>query len=387
MPQPIEKIANHPELFPTLNEDSRQSVVKSLAEKAIVDIDQLYGLLLVEGIQENEDIKKIVSPEGRDAILARLREILGEQGKHEIRPWENLPLSLGLISEGKSMLLNEGKALGVKRFQPVDQNATPENKALLGDAVKILKNAIQSSNSKSYYCCEGENLIPIRNQGSRSTCVAFAFTYANEYFSYVKTGKKTPYKYFSAPNQLSQQYLYLKAKEMDGNVDCGTSLVNGANVLTAYGQCIESYLLYNSQGGCADNGTSNPMLDSIASRYNAPCIRLAPDDIEAFKAAINCNGYVVVGIQVYASWLGNRACKERGVITMPLTNEPEYGKHALALVAYGLDDSIPGGGAFIAKNSWGTDWAPSSSQRAGYAIIPFQYILDHCVDAYTILCP
>lgn len=51
------------------------------------------------------------------------------------------------------------------------------------------------------------------------------------------------------------------------------------------------------------------------------------------------------------------------------------GGHALCLAGYVDDNSYPGGGYFIARNSWSSDkWAPDSPEMPGYALIPYAYI-------------
>lgn len=51
------------------------------------------------------------------------------------------------------------------------------------------------------------------------------------------------------------------------------------------------------------------------------------------------------------------------------------GGHALCLAGYVDDNSYPGGGYFIARNSWSADkWAPDSPEMPGYALIPYAYI-------------
>lgn len=53
------------------------------------------------------------------------------------------------------------------------------------------------------------------------------------------------------------------------------------------------------------------------------------------------------------------------------------GGHALCFAGYVDDDSYPGGGYFIARNSWSDDkWAPDSPEMPGYALLPYAYIAD-----------
>ena len=53
------------------------------------------------------------------------------------------------------------------------------------------------------------------------------------------------------------------------------------------------------------------------------------------------------------------------------------GGHALCLAGYVDDDSCPGGGYFIARNSWSdSKWAPESPEMPGYALLPYAYVAD-----------
>ena len=52
------------------------------------------------------------------------------------------------------------------------------------------------------------------------------------------------------------------------------------------------------------------------------------------------------------------------------------GWHALCLAGYVDDESYPGGGYFIARNSWSDDeWAPDSPEMPGYALLPYDYVV------------
>ena len=58
------------------------------------------------------------------------------------------------------------------------------------------------------------------------------------------------------------------------------------------------------------------------------------------------------------------------------------GGHAMLLVGYEEDMSIPGGGAFIVRNSWGGDWGDG-----GYGRLPYAYVELFATSAATILVP
>jgi C1A family cysteine protease len=69
--------------------------------------------------------------------------------------------------------------------------------------------------------------------------------------------------------------------------------------------------------------------------------------------------------------------------------DPCEGAHAFCIVGYEDDDreesiARPGGGCFIFRNSWGTDWAPSNEHGRGYGQIPYDYLTRYCVDACIV---
>ena len=71
---------------------------------------------------------------------------------------------------------------------------------------------------------------------------------------------------------------------------------------------------------------------------------------------------------------------------LPDTFETNVG-HAVLITGYQDDATVPGGGYFIAKNSWGTSPPnQNSNQPAGYYEVPYSYIgIDnlHLVDALS----
>lgn len=64
---------------------------------------------------------------------------------------------------------------------------------------------------------------------------------------------------------------------------------------------------------------------------------------------------------------------EDGVVLRTFLKDFDGG-HALCFAGYVDDASYPGGGYFLARNSWGTEWAPESPDGAGYARIPYAYM-------------
>lgn len=61
------------------------------------------------------------------------------------------------------------------------------------------------------------------------------------------------------------------------------------------------------------------------------------------------------------------------------------GGHALCLAGYVDDANYPGGGYFIARNSWSdSSWAPESPEAPGYALLPYSLISDFGQEGYCL---
>ena len=86
---------------------------------------------------------------------------------------------------------------------------------------------------------------------------------------------------------------------------------------------------------------------------------------------------VVVGTLVFDSWLRSPETRRTGKITMPLPGEPTEGGHAWCIVGYQDEASVPGGGYFIVRNSWGTGWGDR-----GFAYASNDYARDAFTEAY-----
>ena len=80
-----------------------------------------------------------------------------------------------------------------------------------------------------------------------------------------------------------------------------------------------------------------------------------------------------------------RKDRENGVIELKLQLNKLCGWHALCLAGYVDDESYPGGGYFIARNSWSDDeWAPDSPEMPGYAMVPYDYVVELGVEGHVM---
>jgi len=217
-------------------------------------------------------------------------------------------------------------------------------------------------------------MSPVRFQGARGTCVSFALTAIHEYARRAQ----------GTPEDFSEQYLYHQMKLIDGSVACGTWQRYGAQVLGTKGQCLEITWPYNPNLPCNKNGVLPPDADSEAAEYPTSLVPVVSTDVAAIKAALADRRPVGISIPVYNSWYLNPETQRSGRITMPLSNDVQAGGHAVCLVGYQDDPSSPGGGYFILRNSWGTNWGYQDPYGQGYGTIAYQYISGYCWETYTL---
>ncbi|ESW74461.1 hypothetical protein X773_26790 [Mesorhizobium sp. LSJC285A00] len=214
---------------------------------------------------------------------------------------------------------------------------------------------------------------PIRNQGGRGTCVAFAMTAVHEFHR----------KMAGTAQDFSEQFLYYETKLIDGHPnDCGTWQIRAAQVLAGKGECRELVWSYNPAGACNQNGEpANARTDGAS--FKLPTIVLGPKDVNAIKFALAGGATVGFSIPVYDSWYHSAYTRQTGRINMRVGSEPQVGGHAMCFVGYQDDSSAPGGGFFILRNSWDLSWGYQCIYGAGYGTIPYAYISSDGWEAVT----
>jgi len=132
--------------------------------------------------------------------------------------------------------------------------------------------------------------------------------------------------------------------------------------LVDYGICTETEYPYSDHEQSCPFGTY-PSLTQFQSWHRVPC-----GDIDAIKTAIMTYGVVDVAVYAGTAFQGydGRVYEDSNT---DCDGTPCYyttSNHAVALV--GWDDSPPegGGGVWILRNSWGTDWGESGYMRIRY---------------------
>jgi hypothetical protein len=223
-------------------------------------------------------------------------------------------------------------------------------------------------------------LPPIRNQAARGTCVAFTLTALHEFY----------YRSRNRTIDFSEQYLYYRTKQIDGApYVCGTRQSDAARVLTDRGQCRETLWSYNPDLPCNQQDAAvPPNADGDAASYKLQLQALNPKDVDGIKAALAVNRPVGISIPVWRSWYTSADTRRTGRITMRIGNESgpagQPAGHAVCLVGYQDSAQAPGGGYFILRNSWSTNWGSECPHGPGYGTIPYQYIASENWEAFTL---
>ena len=223
-----------------------------------------------------------------------------------------------------------------------------------------------------------DELPPIRNQGSRGSCVAHAAAAVREFMEIQRLKHNPDFK----PNSVdfSEQFIYWWCKEQDGLPDVdGTYPYLGIQCLAEAGVAQEKTWAYNPHPRPGDEGQGPPPPGAIeeAGRYRiSRAIHLRPDDIESMKAALLQGKSVMITIPMFDSWYRSKTTRKFGKINLPLPDEATVGAHAMALVGYVDDADAPGGGYFILRNAW-RPWGRQNPLGEGLGTIPYDFLRQH----------
>lgn len=170
-------------------------------------------------------------------------------------------------------------------------------------------------------------LPPVRDQGPRPTCLAFAVTTSHEYER-------------SASDPLSVESLHAGAKSRDGlDEKEGTTVPALLAALGEKGQCSEAAWPYNHP---------EPDLGKMIF-YRARSENVANSSlVEVIRQHLEADHLAVVGLSITQAWMQPTTA---GRIE-PSLQDVDLGGHAVVAVGYD-----PADGAVLIRNSWGRPWA------------------------------
>jgi C1A family cysteine protease len=216
----------------------------------------------------------------------------------------------------------------------------------------------------------------IRSQGFLGSCTAFAAAGLIQYMQ-----KKA----FGSYTEVSPRFIYKATRNLLHWVgDTGAFLRTAMGTLTVFGAPPEEFWRYN---GARDD--SNPDFDieptafcyAFGQSYQAiKYVRLDQPNmstaqvLETIKNNISVGLPSMFGFTCYESL--DQSWSNAGMIPFPTPQEGIIGGHAVVIAGYDDNKEIRNTsadkstvGAFLIRNSWGTNWGES-----GYGWIPYEYV-------------
>ena len=227
---------------------------------------------------------------------------------------------------------------------------------------------------------------PIKDQGSRGTCVSFASIGLLEGYGHI-------------PDDLSEQYAHYKFYEFEGrpqNTDQGLRTTNAAiHLARDDGRiCLESEWPYirsqSTINAMVADGTYGPPETAVKNQeFGIGAYKIITDQGltgESIKntrylEALLYKGYNIV-IGTYVSWDDTN---NDGVLEPVLDSNGDplrRGGHAMVLVGYNRAEQY-----FIVKNSWGAGWAHGGYGYLHYNLIRSCFKYGFVVDAVVPAAP
>ena len=251
--------------------------------------------------------------------------------------------------------------------------------------VKILFEAtpVLSKTRKVYSKKDLRNqMTPVRDQQNLGSCTAFAAASLIEYFN-----KKA----FKKNTEISTLFTYKTTRNLLGiKGDTGAYLRTVMGSIVLFGTPPEEYYDYDGREETQNtkfDQEPTPFLYAMAQNYQSvKYLRLDQPDtdpkelVNILKKFLQGNYPVIFGFTCFDSLYDSN--ENGGKIPFPSKNESIIGGHAVCLAGFDdiieIQNSIDGQktkGAFIFKNSWGTEWGDR-----GYGYIPYKYFEEKLAD-------
>lgn len=190
------------------------------------------------------------------------------------------------------------------------------------------------------------SLLPVRHQGRRQSCLAFASSTAHEHQMHSTEHLCVEYLFFHAVARTPSQ-----------NPLAGTTMAAAAAALADEGQPVETAWPY----------TSDQLSPWTPPTFTSPLHKtvMTPGTLtfDGIVAALNAGVPVVLGLVItdafYRPDVAGRIPNR--------TQDIERGGHAVLAVGHGKDTA--GEASLLIRNSWGLGWG-----QGGYAWLPRGYV-------------
>ena len=221
----------------------------------------------------------------------------------------------------------------------------------------------------------------VRSQGNRPTSVAFAVCALREALLHGADEKVVA---------LSAQYLYWACKEKDGEPkEEGTRLSVALDALREVGVPPARMWRYSPSPDPTGNEGQGPPPKEATLRNKALSykinrfMRLRSRDVRALRAILDSESPIAFAVNTFAAW-DYPSTVLSGDVPLPLPGENTDGGQAVVLVGYEENSALPGGGAFIIQNSWGSAWGLKARYGVGCGTLSYSYASLYGLEAYTL---
>jgi C1A family cysteine protease len=172
----------------------------------------------------------------------------------------------------------------------------------------------------------------------------------------------------------SRLELYWRTRYLEHTVnqDAGAQIRDTFKAMNKFGVAPESLWPYD-----ISKFTQTPPDNVTGADFRLTEYRRVPNSVQGLKEALADEHPVVIGINIYSSFMGEQA-QETGVIPIPDKSKEELlGGHAIVIVGYNTASDKQW---FVFRNSWGEIWGEN-----GYGYLPFAYLKGNASDFWTAL--
>ncbi|MGL1956418.1 MAG: DUF87 domain-containing protein [Colwellia sp.] len=228
------------------------------------------------------------------------------------------------------------------------------------------------------------NLTPIRDQGSRGTCVSHAMIKLKEI-------------QLNTSEMQSPAFNYYFAKQLDNNNDEDTRLESALEVLKVYGSCPEKMSPYSNLLVSEElmHFKPNPLALMFAKKNTVDdwFVSSNGDDVITIGKLMLSGAFstqprpMVIGTKIFPIQIDNIYSQLTGewAEPTPFHDNSKFYLHAMLLVGLHDDDNYPGGGFGLLVQSWGNQYAKQGAFGQGIVTVSYQFLKNNCLNYGSVL--
>lgn len=205
-------------------------------------------------------------------------------------------------------------------------------------------------------------LGPVRDQGPRGTCLAFAATAVHEQARRRRRGAWT--------EVLGEELLYWTCKQADGNWFAGTSPQSVGDALASPGQSAAALWPYDPNRDETDGAYSPPAGAQAPEAMRMATLRPVAHDLNTLRSHLDDAKAVILGLELWPGFY----TAPNGALDSPSGLDLLGDGHAVALAGYDDDAS-----ELLLRNSWSATWG-----RDGHGRLPYDAVSTVARGAWTI---